>query len=161
MDPIDVLSPENAFEYTRPSGGLATKVSSACVRAVGLFPASALLTPSLERFWFAKSLEYWLRLSLVYCNTKDKPLQTSAFPIKFLSSFSLRSWGRRVEGRGLLRDGGRFCARTLDRLHRGLTQSGGTTQVRKSFGLLNRVDQNCYELEVASAQGRWIHFKAG
>jgi hypothetical protein len=27
-------------------------------------------------------LESWLRLFLVYCNTKDKPLQTSAFPIK-------------------------------------------------------------------------------
>ena len=36
----------------------------------------------LERFWFPKSLESLLRLSLVYCNTKDKPLQTSAFPIK-------------------------------------------------------------------------------
>ncbi len=39
-------------------------------------------TPLLERFWFPKSLEYWLRLSLVYCNTKDNPLQTSGFPIK-------------------------------------------------------------------------------
>ena len=39
-------------------------------------------TPLLERFWFAKSLEYWLRLFLVYCNTKDNPLQTSGFPIK-------------------------------------------------------------------------------
>jgi len=27
-------------------------------------------------------LEYWLRLSLGYCNTKDNPLQTSGFPIK-------------------------------------------------------------------------------
>ena len=42
-------------------------------------------TPLLERFWFPKSLESWLRLFLVYCNTKDKPLQTSAFPIKLLA----------------------------------------------------------------------------
>jgi hypothetical protein len=32
-------------------------------------------------FWFPKSLESLLRLSLVYCNTKDNPLQTSGFPI--------------------------------------------------------------------------------
>jgi hypothetical protein len=40
--------------------------------------------PLLERFWFPKSLEYWLRLSLVYCNTKDNPLQTSGFPINLV-----------------------------------------------------------------------------
>jgi hypothetical protein len=31
--------------------------------------------------WFPKSLEHWLRLCLVYFNTKDNPLQTSASPI--------------------------------------------------------------------------------
>jgi hypothetical protein len=36
----------------------------------------------LSDFWFPKSLEFWLRLCLVYCNTKNKPLQTSASPIK-------------------------------------------------------------------------------
>ena len=45
-------------------------------------PHETARTPLLERFWFPKSLESWLRLFLVYCNTKDKPLQTSAFPIK-------------------------------------------------------------------------------
>jgi hypothetical protein len=44
-------------------------------------PHETARTPLLERFWFPKSLESWLRLFLVYCNTKDKPLQTSAFPI--------------------------------------------------------------------------------
>ena len=38
-------------------------------------------SPCSTGFWFPKSLESWLRLFLVYCNTKDKPLQTSAFPI--------------------------------------------------------------------------------
>jgi hypothetical protein len=44
-------------------------------------------SPCSTGFWFPKSLESLLRLFLVYCNTKDKPLQTSAFPInlkKFL-----------------------------------------------------------------------------
>ena len=36
----------------------------------------------LGDFWFPKSLEFWLRLFLVYSNTKNKPLQTSASPIK-------------------------------------------------------------------------------
>jgi hypothetical protein len=48
-----------------------------------MFSSSLLRTnPFPERFWFPKSLEYWLRLSLVYCNTKDNPLQTNGFPIK-------------------------------------------------------------------------------
>jgi hypothetical protein len=38
-------------------------------------------SPCSTGFWFPKSLESWLRLFLVYCNTKDNPLQTSAFPI--------------------------------------------------------------------------------
>jgi hypothetical protein len=33
--------------------------------------------------------------------------------------------------------------------------------LHKSFGLLKRVDQDGYELEVVSAQGRWTSFKAG
>jgi hypothetical protein len=33
-------------------------------------------TPCSIYFWFPKSMEYWLQLYLVYCNTKDKPLQT-------------------------------------------------------------------------------------
>jgi hypothetical protein len=41
-------------------------------------------SPCSTGFWFPKSLEYWLRLSLVYCNTKDNPLQTSGFPIKVI-----------------------------------------------------------------------------
>jgi hypothetical protein len=47
-------------------------------------------TPLLERFWFPKSLEYWLRPSLVYCNTKDNPLQTNGFPIKLSRAAVLR-----------------------------------------------------------------------
>ncbi len=35
-------------------------------------------SPCSTGFWFPKSLESWLRLFLVYCNTKDNPLQTSA-----------------------------------------------------------------------------------
>ncbi len=42
---------------------------------------SAYCNVTVLRFWFPKSLESWLRLFLVCCNTKDKPLQTSAFPI--------------------------------------------------------------------------------
>jgi hypothetical protein len=41
-------------------------------------------SPCSTGFWFPKSLESWLRLSLVYCNTKDNPLQTSGFPIKLV-----------------------------------------------------------------------------
>ena len=41
-------------------------------------------SPCSTGFWFPKSLESWLRLFLVYCNTKDKPLQTSAFPINLV-----------------------------------------------------------------------------
>jgi len=39
-------------------------------------------SPCSTGFWFPKSLESLLRLFLVYCNTKDNPLQTSGFPIK-------------------------------------------------------------------------------
>jgi hypothetical protein len=40
-------------------------------------------SPCSTGVWFPKSLESWLRLSLVYCNTKEKPLQTSPSPINF------------------------------------------------------------------------------
>ena len=40
--------------------------------------------PFARAILVAKSLESLLRLSLVYCNTKDNPLQTSGFPINFV-----------------------------------------------------------------------------
>ena len=43
-------------------------------------------SPCSTGFWFPKSLESWLRLFLVYCNTKDNPLQTSGFPINLIYS---------------------------------------------------------------------------
>jgi hypothetical protein len=47
-------------------------------------------SPCSTDFWFPKSLEYWLRLSVVYCNTKDNPLQTNGFPIKlYISGFGV------------------------------------------------------------------------
>jgi hypothetical protein len=49
-----------------------------------MFCKRSARTPLLERFWFPKSLESWLRLSLVYCNTKEKPLQTSPSPINLI-----------------------------------------------------------------------------
>jgi hypothetical protein len=54
---------------------------------IGCIVKQTARTPLLERFWFPKSLESWLRLSLVYCNTKDNPLQTSGFPINVVWSF--------------------------------------------------------------------------
>jgi hypothetical protein len=47
-------------------------------------------SPCSTGFWFPKSLESWLRLSLVYCNTKDNPLQTSGLPINVLLNFKSR-----------------------------------------------------------------------
>ena len=44
-------------------------------------------SPCSTGFWFPKSLESLLRLSLVYCNTKEKPLQTSPSPIKIFQGF--------------------------------------------------------------------------
>ena len=45
--------------------------------------------PFARAILVAKSLESLLRLSLVYCNTKDNPLQTSGFPIKFEGASNL------------------------------------------------------------------------
>ena len=44
-------------------------------------------SPCSTGFWFPKSLESWLRLFLVYCNTKEKPLQTSGFPINLCFNY--------------------------------------------------------------------------
>ena len=71
--------------YTQPlipaaPAPIAPSCSSFVPMSAYCFPE--VRSPCSTGFWFPKSLESWLRLFLVYCNTKDKPLQTSAFPIK-------------------------------------------------------------------------------
>ena len=61
---------------------IAPSCSSSVPMSAYCFPE--VRSPCSTGFWFPKSLESWLRLFLVYCNTKDKPLQTSAFRIKVM-----------------------------------------------------------------------------
>ena len=56
--------------------------TAACITQRWMFLSRPHEPPCSSDFWFPKSLESLLRLFLVYCNTKDKPLQRSAFPIK-------------------------------------------------------------------------------
>ncbi len=44
---------------------------------------------SLVKLGISRQTARMLRLSLVYCNTKDNPLQTSGFPIKFEGASNL------------------------------------------------------------------------
>ena len=76
--------------YTQPlipaaPAPIAPSCSSFVPMSAYCFPE--VRSPCSTGFWFPKSLESWLRLFLVYCNTKDKPLQTSAFPINLRGPF--------------------------------------------------------------------------